>query len=245
MRGLKVRMKVGRGGKGKTVLASLAGAWFETIPVLLGYMAIGIAFGLLLVQEGYPWWLALVMSVVMYAGAGQYIAVGLFASGAGLFESALIQLMVNARHIAYGLSLFNRLKRSGKYKIYIIFALTDETFALLSSLPDEGAVEEECAFMFYISLFNQIYWIAGSLIGAVVGSVLSFNIEGIGFALTALFVTLMLEQILKIRKAFIFIVSALTAIIAVILLPARLSLLCALVIALIIVHAGQAGTPVP
>jgi 4-azaleucine resistance transporter AzlC len=215
-------------------------AFKYSIPVLLGYTAIGIAFGLLLVEAGYPWWLALVMSVVMYAGAGQYIAVGLFASGAGLFEAALIQLMVNARHIAYGLSLFNRLKKcSTPLKIYTVFALTDETFALLSSLPDEKATEERGLFMFYIALLNQIYWIAGSAAGAIVGSVLSFNMDGISFALTALFVTLMLEQILKIKKAFVFIVSALMAIIAVVLLPSRLSLLCALVLTLVVVQLFQ------
>jgi 4-azaleucine resistance transporter AzlC len=219
-------------------------AFQYSIPVLFGYAAIGIAFGLLLVEAGYPWWLALVMSVVMYAGAGQYSAVGLFASGAGLFESALIQLMLNARHIAYGLSLFNRLKQcSTPLKIYTVFALTDETFALLSSLPDEKAQEQRGLCMFYTALLNQLYWVAGSAAGAIIGSVLSFNKEGISFALTALFITLMLEQILKIKKAFVFVVAALAAVGAVLLLPSRFSLLGALVLSLLIVQLFKQEEP--
>jgi 4-azaleucine resistance transporter AzlC len=212
-----------------------------SVPVLLGYLAIGIAFGLFLVDAGYPWWLALVMSIVMYAGAGQYIAVGLFVSGVGLFEAALVQLVVNARHIAYGLSLFNRLKQCGRFKyyIYIIFALTDETFALLSSLPDEKAIEERGLCMFYVAILDQIYWITGSVIGAIIGSLLPFSIEGISFALTALFIILMIEQIIKIKKPFIFIISAIAAVATVILFPNRLSLFSALIIALIAVQLFQ------
>ncbi|MDR2109753.1 MAG: AzlC family ABC transporter permease, partial [Spirochaetaceae bacterium] len=195
----------------------LTSALRYSIPVLLGYLTIGIAFGLMMADAGYPWWLAPVMSVVMYAGAGQYIGVGLFAAGAGLWEAALVQLVVNARHIAYGLSLFRRINAAGPFKYYLIFSLTDETFALLSSLPELPA-ENRSRFMFSVALLDHLYWIAGSLIGAVVGALIPFNIEGIGFALTALFIVLMIEQILRIRKekgplpwAALFFISALSA----------------------------------
>ncbi|MDR3341492.1 MAG: AzlC family ABC transporter permease [Treponema sp.] len=217
---------------------SLKDALTYSVPVLLGYLAIGIAFGLLLVDAGYPWWLALVMSLVMYAGAGQFIAVGLFAAGAGLAEAALVQLVVNARHLAYGLSMLKRFNRAGPFKYYLIFALSDETFALLSSLPDR---EDRSRFMFLVALLDQGYWVIGTVIGAVAGSLLPFNIEGIGFALTALFVVLMIEQILRVRKARIFIIAALTAILTVFVLPARLSLLSAMVIALITVQTAFSG----
>jgi 4-azaleucine resistance transporter AzlC len=215
------------------------------VPVLLGYLAIGIAFGLLLVDAGYPWWLALVMGLVMYAGAGQYIAVGLFAAGAALWEAVLVQLVVNARHMAYGISMLKRFQKAGPYRYYLIFALTDETFALLSSLP-EGAAggtspaagpagvspERQGLFMFYVSLLNQGYWVTGSVIGAITGSLIPFRTEGIGFALTALFVVLMTEQMLRVRRPGAFIISALAAVLAVISLPARFSLLAALALAL-------------
>jgi 4-azaleucine resistance transporter AzlC len=209
-----------------------------SVPVLLGYLAIGIAFGLLLVDAGYPWWLSPVMSIVMYAGAGQYIAVGLFASGTTLWEALLVQLVVNARHMAYGISMLKRFQTAGPYKYYLIFALTDETFALLSSLPEgEGAdsglsPENRGLFMFYLALLDQCYWVTGSVIGAIAGSLIPFNTEGIGFALTALFVVLMIEQMLRVRRPGVFIISALAAVLAVIFLPARLSLLSAMALSL-------------
>lgn len=226
-----------------------------TIPVLLGYLAIGIAFGLLLVKNGYPWWLSLVMSLVMYAGAGEYIAVGLFATGATLAEAVLVQFVVNARHIAYGISLFKRFNQAGAYKYYLIFALTDETFTLLSSLPErksgvqggvlpEGktrgleyhSLEERNRFMFLVALLDHGYWTLGSVIGAVAGSLIPFNMEGIGFALTALFAVLLIEQILRVRKPQIFVISALAAVITVFALPSWISLLSALVISLTLVQ---------
>ncbi|MFP3090482.1 AzlC family ABC transporter permease [Treponema sp. TIM-1] len=216
-----------------------------SVPVLLGYTAIGIAYGLLVVDAGYPWWLALVSSVVMFAGAGQYIAVGLFAAGASLGEACLVQLVVNARHIAYGLSLFKRIKQAGPYKYYLIFALSDETFALLSSLPAPEALgadfPERNRLMFYIALLDQLYWIMGTLIGAIAGTLIPFNLEGIGFSLTALFIVLMIEQILRLRRPLPFIISGLTAILGTLLLPSRLSLLSAMALSLVLVQIFDRG----
>ena len=217
-----------------------------SIPVLLGYPAIGFAFGLLMADAGYPWWLALLMSTVMYAGAGQFIAIGIFAAGASLWEAALVQLVVNARHMAYGLSMIKRMPFTGFSKVYCIFGMTDETFALLSSLPADENEEmihvpglkepvpagSRSKFMFLITLLNQIYWVSGSLIGVFTGSLIPFNIEGISFALTALFIVLMLEQVFRIRKSGIFIISAIAAVLAVLLLPHRISLLAAISAAL-------------
>lgn len=227
-----------------------------SVPVLLGYLAIGIAFGLLLVKQGYPWWLALVMSLVMYAGAGQYIAVGLFASGAALVEAVLVQLVVNARHIAYGLSMLKRFNRAKAFKYYLVFALTDETFALLSSLPDPESgtdksgnpgiaahtLKERGRFMFFVALLDQGYWVLGSVIGAVAGSLIPFAMEGIGFSLTALFTVLLLEQILRVRKPKVFVISALAAVCTVFALPSRLSLLSAMIISLGVVQFLNSGS---
>jgi 4-azaleucine resistance transporter AzlC len=131
-------------------------AFRYSVPVLLGYSTIGLAFGLMLSGGGYPWWLSLSMSLWMYAGAGQFIAAGLFMAGTSLWEACIIQLVVNARHIAYGLSMLKRFGNMGPYKPYMIFSLTDETFALLSSLPSvlrpdirDGEEEGRRQFMFY------------------------------------------------------------------------------------------------
>jgi len=204
-----------------------------SVPVLLGYVALGSAFGLLVVDTGYPWWLSPVMSLIMFAGAGQFIAVGLFAAGIGLWEAALVQLVVNARHIAYGFSMFKRFSAAGAAKYYLAFGMTDETFALLSSMP-ENAGGNPKKFMLWVTAMNQFYWVFGSTLGAIIGSLIPFNIEGVGFALTALFVVLMIEQMLKMRKPGIFVISALSAVLGVVLLPPRMALLAAIVLALLL-----------
>ena len=209
-------------------------AFKYSFPVLLGYLAIGSAFGFLMADAGYPWWLALVMSVIMYAGAGQYIAVGLFAAGTTLWEAALVQFVVNARHIAYGLSMMNRFRNLGPLKYYVIFGMTDETFALLSSLPENYNNSERSRFMFLVTLLDHLYWITGGLIGAIAGSIIPFSTEGIGYALTALFIVLMIEQVLRLRKPGIFIISSVFAVICVLLLPTRASLLAAMALSLAI-----------
>ncbi|MDR0540263.1 MAG: AzlC family ABC transporter permease [Spirochaetaceae bacterium] len=214
----------------------LPAAFKYSIPVLMGYLAIGIAFGLLLQQAGYPWYLALVMSIVMYAGSAQYIAVGLFAGGASLGEAVLIQAVVNARHIAYGITMLKRYNAAGRFKPYLIFSLTDETFALLSSWDSDDIPKNKNLFLFYVSLLNHSYWIAGSVIGALGGFLIPFKIEGIGFALTALFIVLMIEQIYRIKKTAPFVIAAAAAVLCAVFLPIRVSLLSALTAALALVQ---------
>jgi 4-azaleucine resistance transporter AzlC len=204
-----------------------------SVPVLLGYLAIGVAFGLMLVNAGYPWELALVMSIFMYAGAGQYAAVGLFAAGAGLLDCILIEFVINARHMAYGITMFKRFNASKPFKWYLIFAMSDETFALLSSLPDSQA---QGRFMFFVAALDQCYWIAGSVIGAIAGTLIPFDMKGVSFALTALFIVLMIEQILKLKRPGPFIISGLAAVAGVVFLPERISLLGALAGALALVE---------
>lgn len=172
-----------------------------TTPIFFGYIAIGIPFGLMIVNSGYPWWLAPLMSLTMYAGAGQYIAVGLFASGAALHEILVTELFVNIRHIVYGLSLITKFKNTGSWKPYIIFALTDETYAVQTGteLP-KGA--EPGPFFGLISLLDQTYWVVGTVIGALAYNVLEhYNLAqyltGVDFALNSLFVVILCSQLLK------------------------------------------------
>ena len=207
-------------------------AFRYSIPVLLGYLAIGFAFGLLLTDAGYPRWLSPLMSVLMFAGAGQFIAVGLFAAGTTLWEAVLVQLVVNARHIAYGLSMMKKFGSAGPLRWYLIFGMTDETFALLSSLPENGDITERSRFMFHVTLLDHCYWVIGSVIGAIAGTLIPFDTAGIGYALTALFVVLMVEQILRLRRPGIFIVSAVPAVLCTFFLSSRFSLLAAMALAL-------------
>jgi 4-azaleucine resistance transporter AzlC len=206
-------------------------AFKYSIPVLLGYVTLGFAFGLVATGTDYPWWLALLMSVWMYAGAGQFFAIGLFAAGTTIWEVCLIQLVLNIRHAAYSFSMLN--KFSGPFKPYLVFSLSDETFALFSSMP-ELPKEKRHPFMVYVGVLDQIYWVSGTLLGALAGALIPFDMKGISFALTALFVVLMMEQIKRIKRPGVFIVSAAAALLGVSFLPGTISLLAALALALVL-----------
>lgn len=179
---------------------TLRAAFVASIPVMTGYLALGFGFGILLKAAGYGIILAFLMSVFIYAGSMQYIAVSLLSGGVSLLTAALTTLLVNARHLFYGISMFEKYKGTGARKPYLIFALTDETYSLVCG--DVPAVPEDQRgnYYFFVSLLNQLYWITGSVAGAVVGSLVSFNSQGIDFVLTALFITIFLEQWCTARK---------------------------------------------
>ncbi|MBQ4557365.1 MAG: AzlC family ABC transporter permease [Clostridia bacterium] len=166
----------------------------DTIPVLSGYIVLGMGFGILMQTKGYGIWWTLAMSAFVYAGSMQYLAVDLLTGGASLISAAITTLMVNARHLFYGISMVDRYKGTGKKKPYLIFALTDETYSLVCSGNEDKSEEERHRYYFLVSLFDQIYWVCGSVIGALLGQVIPFSTEGIDFALTALFVTVFVEQ---------------------------------------------------
>lgn len=165
-----------------------------TSPVFFGYLAIGIAFGLLLENSGFPVLLAPLMGIIVYAGAAQFMLVGFLAGDAGIFEILLLIFLLNSRHIVYGLSFISKYANTGGFKPYLIYSLTDETYGLLTSAPMPEKYDNRLTY-FLISLFNQSYWVAGSTIGAVGGSLITLNLKGLDFALTALFIVLLMEQL--------------------------------------------------
>lgn len=168
-------------------------AFFQSIPVMAGYIVLGIGFGILMRNAGYGVWWAAAMSALVYAGSMQYVGVGLLAGGAAVLTAAVTTLMVNARHLFYSISMIDKYKSAGKYKPYLIFALTDETYSLLcgGTVP-EGA--EPDRYRFFLSLFNHCYWVAGSVIGSLLGAVLPFSTRGTEFSMTALFIASFTEQ---------------------------------------------------
>ena len=164
-----------------------------TIPVMLGYLSIGIAFGLLFENAGYNFIWAFCISLFVYAGAMQFIAVSFFSGGLGLIQIAVMTLVVNFRHIFYGLSFLERFSKMGLRKWYMAFALTDETYSLLCGIKTPENVDDK-KFLFSVALLNQSYWIAGSVIGALAGTMITFNTTGMDFAMTALFVVIFIDQ---------------------------------------------------
>lgn len=169
-------------------------AFLATIPVMTGYLVLGFGFGIILKSNGYGILLAFLMSLLIYAGSMQYVAIGLLSGGASLITTALTTLMVNARHLFYGVSMLDKFKGMGKRKPYLIFALTDETYSLECAELSNIAEENRSDYYFLVSVLDHIYWVIGSVLGAFAGSVLNFNTEGIDFALTALFITVFVEQ---------------------------------------------------
>ena len=159
----------------------------------------GTAFGVLLANTGYnPLW-ALFMSVFIYAGSMQFVAIGLIGNATGFVTVALMTFLVNARHLFYGLSMLEVFKPLKRIKTYMIFSLTDETFSLLSSIKAPDDVDRNW-FYFFVSVFNHCYWITGSVFGAVLGSSFSLNLKGLDFVMTALFIVIFLEQWLTSKK---------------------------------------------
>ncbi|MCW8996259.1 MAG: AzlC family ABC transporter permease [Psychromonas sp.] len=180
--------------------ALLQAAFKATIPVLFGYIPLGMAFGILFNQLGFHWFYATLMSMVIYAGAGQFMAVGLLANHAGLMEVAITTLLLNSRHIFYGISLLNKFKTRGWRKFYLIFGMTDETYSLLTGTqPPEN--KEKIDFYLLITAFNHSYWILGSTMGAMLGANMSIDTTGLDFTLPALFMVLAIEQYKVIRES--------------------------------------------
>lgn len=168
-------------------------AFYKSVPVLAGYVVLGIGFGILMRNADYGVIWTVSMSLLIYAGSMQYVGVGLLLGGASLLTAAVTTVMVNARHLFYSISMIDKYCDAGKWKPYMIFALTDETYSLLcdGSAP-EGT--EPQLYRFLVSLFNHSYWVLGSVLGNLLGSVLPFSTAGIEFSMTALFIAAFTEQ---------------------------------------------------
>lgn len=174
-------------------------AFIQTLPVLFGYLFLGTAFGLMLQKAGYSAVWAFVCSLVIYAGSGQYLLVSLLSGGAGLAATAAMTLLINSRHIFYGLSFVEKFQKMGKAYPYMIFSLTDETYSLLcyTKIPEELNQQKVT---FAIAALDQLYWLSGSVLGALLGQLITFDSTGVDFAMTALFTVICVEQWLEYKN---------------------------------------------
>lgn len=171
---------------------ALRTVFLDTVPVLTGYLFLGIGFGILMKQSGYGVGWSFAMGLFVFAGSCQYLAVGLLSGGASLLSTAIATFLINARHIFYGISLLDTY-RDAKAKPYMIFALTDETYSLVTqNQPPEGMGRH--TYCLLVSALNHLYWICGCTLGGLAGTYIPLNFEGVEFVLTALFVTMFVEQ---------------------------------------------------
>ena len=210
----------------KTLLRT---AFLDTVPVMTGYVFLGFGFGILMQQNGFGVLWAGAMSLFIYAGSMQYVAVSLLTSGVSLLTAAMTAFVVNARHLFYGISMVDTYKGMGRKKPYLIFGLTDETYSLVSQLqlPKDVSPSGYC---FLVTLFDHIYWVSGTVLGSLTGTLLPINYEGVDFALTALFVTIFVEQWLSTKNHGPAIVGVAATVICLILFGADVFLIPSMVI---------------
>ena len=161
-----------------------------TAPVAMGYIPLGTVFGFLFVQAGADWWLAILTSVFVFAGASQYMMIPMVAAGISVGTIALATLIVNLRHVFYGLSLLKKFPQGSLLRWYMVFALTDETYSVLTTIPESTSHKQ----MALVAFLNHTWWVLGTIIGAVVGAQAQFALAGLDFVLAALFAVLTVEQ---------------------------------------------------
>lgn len=173
--------------------AALRYAFPRTIPVMVGYVFLGAAYGILMNVKGFGFWWALAISVFVYAGSLQYLGITFLTAMVNPVYAFFMSLMLNARHLFYGISMLDKYRDAGRLKPYLIFALTDETFSIVchEEPPKNLPRYQVC---FWISLLDQCYWVAGSVIGVLLGNLFTFDTTGLDFALTALFVVIFVDQ---------------------------------------------------
>lgn len=177
----------------KAKMKALKAAFPPTIPVFTGFLFLGIAYGITMNDKGYGVLWTFLMSFMAFAGSSQYVSITFLTTTFNPLYAFLISLMVNIRHLFYGISMLEQYKDTGKLKPYLIFGLCDETFSIICSANPPEDVDKKW-FMFFVTLLNHFYWVLGSVTGGIIGSMISFNTKGLDFALTALFVVIFIDQ---------------------------------------------------
>ena len=168
-------------------------AWPKTLPVLTGYAFLGIAYGVLMQTNGYGAGWTLLFSVFTFAGSAQYMAITFLTTAFDPLAAFLLTLMINARHIFYGISMLGKYNSVKRFKPYLIFGLTDETFAVVQTHEPDPSIDR-ATYYFVITLLDHLYWVLGSLIGSMLGQAIHVEVRGLEFVLTALFVVIFVSQ---------------------------------------------------
>lgn len=213
-------------------------AFPKTIPVLTGFAVLGMAYGLLMAANGYGVLWSALMSAIGFGGSVQYAVIPLLTTVFDPLQAFLLSLMINARHLFYGLSLLDKYKGLGKVRAFLIFVLCDETFSIVSSVEPPKEVDRKL-FYFFISLLDYLYWIIATVIGALLGKMITFDTTGLDFVLTALFVVLFLEQMKK-RENYLFGgIGILASVGAIVLFGADNMVIPSMIIIMVILLAGQ------
>lgn len=213
-------------------LKALKAAFPNTIPILAGFMFLGISYGILMKVSGFSFWYPLIISLTVFGGSLQFVMVTMLLSTFAPMQTFFAALLIQARHLFYGIAMLDKYKNTGRKKTYLIFGLCDESFSINCSADIPADVNKNW-FMFFVTLLNQGYWVIGSLIGGLLGSLITFNTEGLDFVMTAMFVVIFLEQWLKEKKHYSSLIGVVGAIVCLIIfgaesfmIPTMICILC-------------------
>ena len=214
-------------------------AFKMSLPVLFGYLFLGSAFGIMLYEAGYNFVWAIIISLFVYAGSGQFLLVSMLTSHAALSDIAIMTFFVNSRHIFYGISFIEKFRSYSWRYPYLIFSLTDETYGVNSSFSDvpKGVSEGDARFL--IGLFDHIYWIIGSVIGSLAGQLIKIDFTGIDFSMTALFTVIFIDQMRASKSKLPGIIGVFCAIICLLIFGADKFLLPSLIVTVAIFLLGK------
>lgn len=180
----------------RRLIAATKAAFPPTIPILAGFIFLGITCGIYAGSLGLPWWVPPLMSICIFAGSAEFVVASMLVAPFNPIQTFITVFVINARHLFYGISMLDRFRGLGRKRAYLIFGMCDETFSINYAAKVPEGIDRGW-FMFFVSLFNQLYWICGCTLGAVCGTLLAVHIEGVSFAMTALFVVIFLDQWLK------------------------------------------------
>ena len=182
-------------------LKALKCAFPYTIPIMTGFLFLGMSYGIYMHVSGFSFWYPMLMAMTIFAGSVEFVAVNLLLGAFDPLQALIVTLVLNARHIFYGISMLDKFKSTGLKKLYLIFGMCDESFSInyTADIPDDV---DKGWFMFFVTLLNQIYWVTGATLGGLFGSLISFNTEGIDFVMTAMFVVIFLNQWSKEKRHF-------------------------------------------
>ena len=171
-------------------------AFPHTIPIFAGFWFLGLTYGIYMNVSGFSFWYPMLMSLTIFAGSAEFVAVNLLLGAFDPLQALAMTLMINARHLFYGISMLDRYRGTGWKKPYLIFGMCDESFSINCSadIPEDA---DRGWFMFFVTLLNHLYWFSGATLGGIFGSLIRFNTEGLDFVMTAMFVVIFLEQWLK------------------------------------------------
>ena len=214
-------------------------AFKMSLPVLFGYLFLGSAFGIMLYEAGYNFVWAIIISLFVYAGSGQFLLVSMLTSHAALSDIAIMTFFVNSRHIFYGISFIEKFRSYTWRYPYLIFSLTDETYGVNSSFSDVPKGVNEGDARFLIGLFDHIYWIIGSVIGSLAGQLIKIDFTGIDFSMTALFTVIFIDQMRASKSKLPGIIGVFCAIICLLIFGADKFLLPSLIVTVAILLLGK------